>query len=282
MSEDGKTRYDRVMVDYLKTRVNRTQFLMAGAGVALAAVPGVAGAQSAAPETVQDIINIADTAEHLAVTVLTAAVNNASQLGLTGLLLAFTQAALAEEQYHADFLEKAGAKPLTDEFTVPDPKILTDLQTFLATLEVAETLFIGAYMAAVREFTQLNQPTLAKYAYQIGAVEAEHRAHVRAGEALTTNLTKGVPPNNKAFETNVVATVGDAAKQLQALGFIMGSGTKVTYPGRAAALTAAGPMVAAVLETTPSNSTPSTPTAAYPAPAHRRSHRKPRHRHHKP
>ena len=282
MSNDATSRYEESMVRYLQSRVSRGKLLAAaGAGVALAVFPHAAGAQTSTPESVQDILNIADTAEHLAVTVLTAAVNNASQLGLSGLLLAFTQAALAEEQYHADFLEANGAKPLTDTFTVPDPKILTDLQTFLATIEAAETLFIGAYMAAVREFTQLGQPTLAKYAYQIGTVEAEHRAHVRAGEALTTNLSKGVPPNNKAFETNVVATVGDAAKQLMALGFIGGTGTKVTYPGRGAAFAAAAPILAAVIEKTPNNSTPSTATAAYPVGA-RQHGRHPRRHHHKP
>lgn len=277
MSEEGNLQADLVMRPYLQKRVSRARLLAgAGAGALLAVLPGAGFAQTTTTESVQDIINIADTAERLAVTVLTAAVKNASQLGLSGILLAFVQAALAEEQYHADFLEANGAKPLTDTFTVPDPKILTDQKTFFHTIEAAETLFIGAYMAAVREFTDLKQPVLAKYAYQIGAVEAEHRAHVRAGMALTGDTT-GVPPNNKAFETNVVATVGDAAKQLQTLGFIGGSGTQVMYPGRAAALQAAAPMLGAVLETTPNNSG-GVPLAATPyVPKHPHHHRR---RHH--
>lgn len=276
MSDDHTTHADNAMRGYLQTRVSRAQMLAAaGAGTLLATVPRGVFAQTTATGTVQDIINIADTAEHLAITVLTAAVNNASQLGLTGILLAFTQAALAEEQYHADFLEANGAKPLTDTFTVPDPKILTDQKTFFHTIEAAETLFIGAYMAAVREFTDLKQPVLAKYAYQIGGVEAEHRAHVRAGMALTGDAT-GVPPNNKAFETNVVASVADAAKQLQSLGFIGGAGTQVTYPGRTTALQAAAPILSSVIETVPSNSG-GVPLAAYPAPRRRHLHR----RHHK-
>src|SRR5690242_17410727 len=104
---------------YLRTQVSRAQLLAAaGAGVAAAMAPNLVGAQSTpTTEATQDILNIADTAEHLAVTVLTAAVNNASTLGLNangGVLLAVIQAALAEEQYHADFLEANGAKPLTD------------------------------------------------------------------------------------------------------------------------------------------------------------------------
>jgi hypothetical protein len=249
------------MTDYLKARVSRARFLAAlGGSIALAAVPGVVSAQTS--ESVQTIINIADTAERLAVTLLTAAVNNAAQLGLDGILLAFTQAALAEEQYHADFLEKSGAVALTNTFTVPDAKILTDQKTFFHTVEAAETLFIGAYMAAVREFTDLGQPELAKVAYQIGGVEAEHRAHVRAGMALTGDAS-GIPPNNKAFESNVAQTVGDAARQLQALGFIGGNGTAVQYPGRSAALAAAGSIGAGILNQTP-NSTSAPPLAAYP------------------
>lgn len=256
MSDEASTPYERAMIDYLRQRVSRSQMLkIGGAGLAAAALPGVAHAQTTTTESVQTIINIADTAERLAVTLLTAAVNNASQLGLSGLLLAFVQAALAEEQYHADYLEAAGAKALTNTFTVPDPKILTDQKTFFHTAEAAETLFIGAYMAAVREFTDLGQPGLAKVAYQIGTVEAEHRAHVRAGMVLTGD-SSGLPPNNKAFETDVVKTVGDAATALTSLGFIGGSGTAVTYPGREVALRTALPVGASVLEITPSNSAP--------------------------
>ncbi len=234
----------------LSRRVSRARLLAAaGAGVAALTLPQIAHGQTTpTTESTQDIINIADTAEHLAVTLLTAAVNNASQLGLSaggGLLLAVVQAALAEEQYHADFLEANGAKTLTDTFTVPDPQILTDPTTFFTTVEAAETIFVGAYMAATREFSTMGNATLAQYTYQIGGVEAEHRFLARAALALGGNAMD-IPPNNKAFETDVVYTVADAATMLKQLGFIGGSGTQVMYPGRAAALQAAGSVGAAV------------------------------------
>lgn len=271
MSEDSKTNFEDAMTGYLKARVSRARLLAAaGAGVAAMAIPKGVGAQTAtttSPETVQTIINTAITAEHLAVTVLAAAVQStALNLKSNPLLYATVQAALAEEQYHADFLAANGATPITDTFTVPDPKILSDVNTFLHTIETAEVLFIGAYMAAVREFTELNQPILAKYAYQIGGVEAEHRAMVRAGLVLTGD-NSGLPPNNKAFETNVVATVGDAAKQLITLGFIGGTGTPAQYPGRAAALNVSLPYGASVTQQTPSNSS-ATPLAARPLIGH--------------
>lgn len=255
MSETSNEQPSGTLHRYLRAQVSRAQILTAaGAGLAAAMAPRVVGAQTTpTTEATQDIINIADTAEHLAVTVLTAAVNNASTLGLTangGVLLAVIQAALAEEQYHADFLEANGAKPLTDTFTVPDAKILTDAHTFFATIEAAETIFIGAYMAATREFSQMGNRALAQYAYQIGGVEAEHRVLARAAQFLIGDTSKS-PPNNKAFSSDVVYKVADAATILTNLGFIGGTGTKVTYPGRAAALAAAGSVGAGLSDQKP-------------------------------
>lgn len=277
MSEEQLTGNNQGMRRYLEARVSRAQLLAAiGAGALLTAAPGVASAQ-ATPESVQDIINIADTAEHLAVTLLTAAVNNAGTLGISGLVLDIVKAALAEEVFHAAFLESAGAKTLTDTFTVPDPKILTDFTTFFNTVQALETAFISAYEAAVGEFTDLGQPTLAKYAFEIGAVEAEHRTLARAALALNGN-SADVPPNNVAFEAKQFATVGDAAAALQKLGFIGGTGAQVTYPGASQALSAAGSIVSQVMVQTPSDV--SVPTAAYPGPSERRHYRRPGGRHH--
>ncbi len=259
MSEDGTVRFERAMLDYLQAKVTRARMLKAtGAGFAVAMLPHVAGAQTSS-ESVQDIINVADTAEHLAITLLNGAINSTA-LALTGLNLAIIKAALAEEQYHADFLEGAGAKTATDTFTVPDPKILTDQPTFFNTLVTLETAFVAAYMAAVREFTGLGHPELAKYAYEIGGVEAEHRTLARTALAMA-GQTSDSPPNNKAFETNMFMTVGQAATALGTLGFIGGTGAQVTYPGRATALSTAGVQATAVMNQVPQNI--SVPTAAH-------------------
>ncbi|MDQ2740833.1 MAG: ferritin-like domain-containing protein [Chloroflexota bacterium] len=278
--EEGKLRA------CLSGSISRAQLLRgAGIGLAAAAIPGAALA-SATPvgsttpvstlptggtlpqsfnffpavtsgtyttENIGDIFNIASTAEVFAVTLLTAAVNNATTIGLKGLILQTVQAALAEEQDHLDFLLTLGATPLTMTFTVPDPKILTDYTTFFSTLEGIEDLFIAAYMTATREFAELGQPTLAKFAYQIGGTEAEHRVVVRA--ALALNGNDHTPPNNKGFETDLLLYVRDAATILTQLGFIGGKGTAAAYPGRTAALAAAGPMTAGVIQNTPNNAT---------------------------
>lgn len=288
MNEEGQALYEECMRSYLKARVSRAQLLKASiAGLAAAALPAVASADDNSigpgvssafgggalglpsvpqvlgtymPEDILTVLNITDTAEHLAVTVLTAAVGNAATLGLSGVVLQVVQAALAEEQYHADFLESLGARPLTDTFTVPDPKILSDYTTFFLTIEVAESAFVAHYATLVREFSELGQPTLAKYAYQIGSTEAEHRSLARAALALKGNA-HGVPPENKAFETDLFVYGRDTAALLQQLGFIGGTGARAMYPGRAAALTAAGAM-AGVIQQRPNNATTSVTAAA--------------------
>jgi hypothetical protein len=128
--------------------------------------------------------------------------------------------------------------------------------TFFSTIEAAEHIFVAAYMTATREFAELGQPLLAKYAYQIGGTEAEHRVLARAALALAGS-TSHIPPNNKAYETDLFVYVRDAAAVLVQLGFIGGSGASASYPGRAAALTAAGPMATAVIQQSPNNATTS-------------------------
>lgn len=187
--------------------------------------------QTAACESVQDIINIAATAEAFAVTALGGALENAAmgKLALNAEHVQALTAARAEEQAHYQFLTSAGAKPLTTTFTIPDPKIVTDVPTFLKTLVMLEEAFIAAYLAAAQEFAVLGEARLAQVALQIGAVEAEHRAGVRFF-AIQAGVLSGTP-NDVAFEKALFTSVGQAAAALQQLGFIGGSGPQITYPG---------------------------------------------------
>lgn len=63
----------------------------------------------------------------------------------------------------------------------------------------------------------------------------------------------GNPPNNKAFETDLLLYVRDALDLWKAQGLIGGLGPTLVYPGRDAVLAAAGPMASAVLQKTPDN-----------------------------
>ncbi len=182
-------------------------------------------------ETVQQIINIAATAEAFAVTALGGALANAASgtLALTPLQRQTFTAARAEEQAHYAYLTGAGARPLTTTFTVPNPKIVTDVPTFLLTVIELEEAFIAAYLAAAQEFALLGQPRLAQLALQIGSVEAEHRAGARFF-AVEAGLLSGTP-NDVAFEKALFTSVSGAADALKSLGFIGGRGTQISYPG---------------------------------------------------
>jgi hypothetical protein len=176
-------------------------------------------AQTAAQcETVQQIIDIAATAEALD-----------GQLALNDEQIQFLKASRAAEQAHYEVLVGAGAKPLTLTFTVPDPRIVTDVGVLLTTAINLEEAFIAAYLAAAQEFAILGQPDLVKLALQIGGVEAEHRAHLRF-YAIIGGVISGVP-NNVAFEKSLFTSVGAAAEALVQLGFIGGDGPEITYPG---------------------------------------------------
>ncbi|MBC5825393.1 MAG: ferritin-like domain-containing protein [Candidatus Eremiobacteraeota bacterium] len=186
---------------------------------------------SAGCESVRDIINIAATAEALAVTFLGVALESAEngKLALNAEHKQALRAARAEEQAHYLFLTGAGARPLTTTFTVPDPKLVTDVPTFLKTLIVLEEAFVAAYLAAAQEFGILGQPKLVQIALATAAVEAEHRVALRFF-AIEAGVLAGLP-NDIAFEKSKFASVGEAAAALRELGFIDGSGAHITYPG---------------------------------------------------
>lgn len=189
---------------------------------------GKAGKMMESPQT---ILNIAATAEAAAVTALYhvhLAVNE-GKLNVQGiqvpvpLLVSIVRAALREEQDHYAFITGAGGKPLYSSFTFPAPIFTNAVQT-LKFFETAETVFIGAYMAANREFANGGMGKLAQYTYQIGGTEAEHRTLMRAGLGE-------LPPNNKSFEKNLFNQVAGAAKVLGELGIFKPG---LAYPGAAA------------------------------------------------
>lgn len=275
MNKNERDNQESAILESIKSRMSRRTLFLGAAGTAAAiAIPGAARAQGPttlslpffptvpgtySPESIPQMINVAITAEALAVTFLTAALKS-SALGLNSVETAIIQAALVEEQDHYDFLASLGATPITTTFTVPDPKMLSDKVTFFTTLWAAESVFVAAYLAAVRQGAEIGQPTFSLIAAEVMGVEAEHRALARAALALNGD-SAGIPPNDKGFETGFLLHVGDAVGILTTLGFVGGTGIQASYPGRDVALDAAGPMVKAVIQQSPSFAGP-TPTIA--------------------
>lgn len=179
-------------------------------------------------EDLQTIINIAATAETMAVTLFGHAIDSARNGGydkeIPDAVVGILESSRAAEYFHLAYLLAAGAEPLTQTFTVPDPALLTSYDLLFTTAVQLEGAFIAAYIAAAKQFVALEQPELVKIAVAVAAVEGEHR--VLANYALGTR-----PANNIGFAPAVFGTVGEAAQALTDLGFIGGTGTEVTYPG---------------------------------------------------
>jgi hypothetical protein len=265
---------DGALSSLCRTPVSRGALLKAAAaGLTLSLLPGAVDAQghsgtgAAFPffpqipsgtyttETVQTIINDVVTAHYLAATGATMTLANAATLGLTGWELSAQQAAAAREQYQIDFLTSLGAEPLVTAFTFP-PAQFSNLAVNLATAEGAATILVALHMTATRELAELGQPMLAKWMYQMGTQVAEQRAIFRTVRAIN-GVSAAVPPNNKAFATDLFLYTRDALGILTALGLINGPGPAVNYPGRDAVLAAAGPMADAVIQQHPNNATSS-------------------------
>lgn len=176
------------------------------------------------PDSIQTILNLAVTAEHLAVTFYMQALNNEDQLGFGNAARVDLKAALVEEQLHALFLTKQGAKPVTNTFSFPHGKnTFRNFNTFIQTQQMLETLFVAAYIVAAKEFAMLNRPDLVQVAGQIGTVEAEHRVLGRALGAMR-------PVNNHVFSPIVIQKVSDAATVLKKQGFLTPiKGNSFTY-----------------------------------------------------
>lgn len=184
--------------------------LAVGGGTLLGTLPALAAPATSAG----DILNIAATAERLAVTFYSHGIARAHRLGISGDNLDYLKAAVTEEQIHQNFLVANGAKPLTSEFSFPHGDDTFEHKSlFISTLEQLEVDFIAAYLAAVKEFAQQGQPRLAQIAAQIMGVEAEHRTLGRDIGGLD-------PANNFGFEPALLGSVSAAVTALSKQGYL--------------------------------------------------------------
>ena len=110
------------------------------------------------PDSAQTIINIAVTAETLAVVFYTEVIAHANILGFSAAGLADIVAAQVEEELHREFLVKQGAKAVTTTFSFPHgANTFRNFDLFLRTQQWLESLFIAAYILAGKEFAMLGQ-----------------------------------------------------------------------------------------------------------------------------
>jgi rubrerythrin len=210
----------------MNTNFTRRNFLKGGvaaAGASLLSFNQVFGfsrvlGQDMPDDDLQTIINLAATAELFATTHYLAAING--DLNLDTIQLNYMKAGFLAEQDHLELLMSLGAVPVVTEFYVPET-LFSDKDLFSQITEVAETAFVGAYLAATRVFSQSAETTaFAVTTTQIAAVEAEHRALVRQiGGRLANNLS---------YAQYTLRNVSDAVPVLQP--FLDGSGEGFVGP----------------------------------------------------
>lgn len=180
-----------------------------------------APSSSSSTNSATDIINTAVTAEALAVTYVTAVVKKAPGTPVAKYTKVL-QAVNAAEYDHYKALKKLGAKPLTEKFWVPSDFFGSNLSGVFTTLQLAEKLFVDAYLIATTTFANAGKSDLARYAGEIGTVEAQHLmlANLGAGQS---------PPNDIAFEEYPITNIHDVVTKLQSFG--VGFGKQGSKPG---------------------------------------------------
>ena len=215
------------------------------AGASLAGVAGALGVGAAAAadlpleanghdaqDSVALILNLAATAETLAVTHYHAALTSGG-LDLTDMEKMILRAALSSELQHLEFLNAAGGKAVTEQFYVRE-NAYSDRSVFVQQTDDAEVVFVGAWLAATRRFAELGNPRLAATAAQVASVEQSHKALVRL-------FTPGLLPNNVSLAQPILYNVSDAVPMVAP--FLNGGAGMVgpaKYPGAAEARSVIG------------------------------------------
>ncbi|MGH2856689.1 MAG: hypothetical protein ACRDMJ_04305 [Solirubrobacteraceae bacterium] len=196
----------------------------AAGGAALAGALGLMdpigtafAATKSGADTPQMVGTIAVTAETFAVTYLGAVLEKDAGV-MPALVKDVIRAADVEEFYHRKFLVEAGFKPLTHDFYLPKALFGPTVKHVAAVIEIAETLFVNAYLIGITVFSAAGSPKLARYAGEILGVEAEHRTLAR--------FVQGKLPNNVAFESYRFHRLDEIVGQLEDAGVGFGKPTK--------------------------------------------------------
>lgn len=228
----------RTSAFFRATSTRRTfmaRLMAAGGGVALGAGVGGglltgAGLGVAHAEGTDPVVafgNAAVGAERIAVAFYANALGHTSPYGVASdvarrTLLnegdrAYFSAAQSEEQVHQDTLVKLGLSFPYHVFSFPE-ETFESARAMLAFGERLESIFIGAYLGAIKAAASETNTFIAEAAAQILGVECEHRVLIR-------EIENDSVPNNRNFEGNlsangstVYATANDAVSALLALG----------------------------------------------------------------
>jgi hypothetical protein len=153
----------------------------------------------------------------------------ARQLGADGVLdlgpetVRFLRAAQCQDEAHYHLFLQLGATAIAPAFTMP-PGSLVGREAFLRTLIELEAIAVGASMAMTRLFAEYADLNLVEIAYQIGAVDAQHKA-------LASYFLGASPANDRAFAEWRYFDLLEVEDALFGTGFLDESDEVVAFPG---------------------------------------------------
>jgi hypothetical protein len=153
---------------------------------------------------VGSIINLAATAETLAVTFYYTSITGAT-FHIDAPAVEYLKLAMDAEMHHLQILESLGGTALEQQFYMPD-RLLSDASVFVNTGLMLEAALTGAYLAATHQLALLGQPLLAATVAQHAASEAQH-------STLLRHLA-GLPPNDLTLPAVTSYQMSDALPAL--------------------------------------------------------------------
>jgi len=220
--------------------ISRRNLLKVGVGTTAAAIfaAGLFGdeahAQAPAGDDPQTILNLASTAEALAITSFHSIITQSTFFrNLAPVYQNYLRSALTQEQVHFDFLVANGARPLANKFFFPNG-ILENLALYVFVTDVLEGVFVGAYLASIRRFAELGRPDLAWTSASVMGIEAEHKALNRAmgitqaGSGAGSNDGIANSPTREPVEP---ATLFQVSQAVPTLGPVLMGGTAPASAG---------------------------------------------------
>jgi len=161
----------------------------------------------------------ASTTEALTVTILTELLRRASLNSVPSSVSVIFDGVYAAELDHWNFIHKV-FHPSTNRFWIPDGFFggagdALDLTAVGRGVAAGEHLFVNTYLLGVTIAAAAGKSKLARYAAELGGVEAEHRV-------LGQSLAGASPANNLGFEVFELSTVSEIDAALRSAGFGLG------------------------------------------------------------
>ncbi len=179
-------------------------------------------------ESKQDVLDFLVTEEQLGVTLLTAAIQNASGTPSEAFVPVLRNG-VTTEYHHVQALKAAGGNPVTTSYWLPDAAFDGGGIGLFETLEVIETIEISLYLIGVSAYARAGDDFGARLCAEAMGTEAVHRALVRFAQGELGNKDIGAP-NDVGFENFDWPTVAKVREALAELG--MGYGAESSQPGK--------------------------------------------------